>query len=110
MWYIFPQIDGLGISPTARHYSIKHIEEARAYLDHPILGPRLLACAEAVLSIEARSASEIFGAPDDLKLKSCATLFACVTPSGSVFERLLEKYYRGEPDGQTLQLLGRPRR
>ena len=106
MWYIFPQIDGLGFSPTAKYYSIKNLEEAKAYLAHPILGSRLQECAEAVVRVEGRSASEIFGSPDDLKLRSCATLFASVSPPGSVFDRLLEKYYRGERDGKTLRLLG----
>jgi uncharacterized protein (DUF1810 family) len=107
MWYIFPQIDGLGFSSTAKHYAIKSIDEAKAYMAHPVLGPRLVACAEAALGIEGRSATEIFGTPDDLKLRSCATLFAAVSPPGSVFERLLAKFYRGEPDTRTLQLLGR---
>jgi uncharacterized protein (DUF1810 family) len=106
MWYIFPQIDGLAFSSTSKHYAIKSIEEARAYLGHPVLGPRLLECAEAVVGVEGRSAAVIFGFPDDLKLRSCATLFACVSPPGSVFDRLLEKYYGGDPDGQTLRLLG----
>ena len=92
MWYIFPQLDGLAFSPTAKRYAIKSVEEARAYLEHPVLGPRLLNCAEAVVGVEGRSAAEIFGSPDDLKLKSCATLFASVAPPGSVFDRLLEKY------------------
>ena len=105
MWYVFPQLDGLAFSSTAKRYAIKSVEEARAYIDHPILGPRLLECAEAVNRIEGRSATEIFGSPDDLKLRSCVTLFACVTPPGSVFERLLEKYYRGERDSQTIRLL-----
>lgn len=106
MWYIFPQIDGLAFSPTSKHYSIKSVVEARAYLDHPLLGPRLLECAEAVVCVEGRSALEIFGSPDEMKLCSCATLFACVSPPGSVFDRLLAKYYRGRRDGRTLQLLG----
>ena len=106
MWYIFPQIDGLAFSSTSKHYSIKSIEEAKAYLNHPVLGPRLLECAEAVVRVEGRSATDIFGSPDDLKLRSCATLFACVSPPGSVFDRLLRKYYRGGRDGKTLQLLG----
>jgi uncharacterized protein (DUF1810 family) len=105
MWYIFPQLDGLAFSPTAKRYAIKSIEEARAYLEHPILGPRLLTCAEAAVGVEGRSATEIFGSPDDLKLKSCATLFSAVAPPGSVFDRLLEKYYRGARDGKTLELL-----
>ena len=106
MWYVFPQIDGLAFSATSKRYAIKSLAEAKAYLDHPILGPRLLECAEAVVGVEDRSVAEIFGSPDDLKLRSCATLFACVLPTGSVFDRLLAKYYRGERDGRTLQLLG----
>jgi uncharacterized protein (DUF1810 family) len=105
MWFIFPQIEGLGTSSTARFYSIKNAEEARAYLQHPVLGPRLVECAEAALGVQGRSAHEIFGFPDDLKLKSCATLFAAVSPAGSVFDRLLEKYYGGERDEKTVALL-----
>ncbi len=106
MWYIFPQFDGLAFSSTSEFYAIKSIDEAKAYLNHPILGPRLHQCAEAALGVEGRSATEIFGSPDDLKLRSCATLFACVSPPGSVFERLLEKYYGGQRDERTLRLLG----
>ncbi len=106
MWYIFPQLDGLGFSPTARRYAIKGLDEAAAYLRHPVLGPRLVECAEAALGVEGRTASEIFGSPDDLKLRSCATLFASVSPAGSVFHRLLDKYFQGQHDGKTLRLLG----
>jgi len=106
MWYIFPQIDGLGSSPMSRAYSIKSPDEARAYLNHPVLGPRLRECTEAVLSVEGRSATDIFGFPDDLKLLSCATLFAAVSPRGSVFHRLLDRFYQGERDGRTLALAG----
>lgn len=106
MWYVFPQFDGLGFSPTSVRYSIKSIAEAKAYLRHPVLGPRLTECAEAALCVEGRSAYDIFGSPDDMKLKSCATLFACVSPTGSVFERLLDKYFQGERDQKTLRLLG----
>jgi len=106
MWYIFPQYDGLGFSETSQRYSIKSVAEARAYLGHPILGPRLIECIEAVLGVEGRTASEIFGDPDDRKLKSCATLFAEVSTPGSVFEQLLDKYFAGERDGETLRLLG----
>ena len=98
MWYIFPQFDGLGFSATSRHYSIKSVAEATAYLNHPVLGPRLLECVTAALSVDNRSAYEVFGSPDDMKLRSCATLFAYVSPAGSVFERLLEKYFQGEQD------------
>jgi uncharacterized protein (DUF1810 family) len=106
MWYIFPQLQGLGSSPTARWYSIKNLEEAKSYLDHPVLGPRLKECAEAALAVQGRSAWAIFGSPDDLKLRSSATLFALVSPPDSVFHRLLDKYFAGEPDRQTLRLLG----
>jgi uncharacterized protein (DUF1810 family) len=106
MWYIFPQLDGLAFSSTSRHYAIKTIEEARAYLQHPVLGPRLLECAQAVLGVTDRTAMQIFGSPDDLKLRSSATLFACISPPGSVFDRLLEKYYGGARDDKTLRLLG----
>jgi len=105
MWYIFPQIDGLGHSATAKHYAIKSQEEARQYLNHPVLGQRLLECAEAVFAIEGRSAAEIFGYPDNLKLKSSMTLFAYVAPPGSVFSRVLDKYFNGEQDTLTLQIL-----
>lgn len=106
MWYIFPQFEGLAFSATSQHYSIKSVAEARAYIDHPVLGPRLLECAEAAVHVEGRSANEIFGSPDDLKLRSCATLFACVSPPGSLFERLLAKYYSSARDEKTLRLLG----
>lgn len=105
MWYIFPQFDGLGVSATARRYAIRSRAEAEAYLAHPLLGPRLLSCAEAALAIQGRSAREVFGTPDELKLRSCATLFAEVSPSGSVFHQLLARYFSGEPDASTLALL-----
>jgi uncharacterized protein (DUF1810 family) len=105
MWYIFPQLAGLGFSSTAQHYAIGSLAEAGAYLRHPQLGPRLLSCAEAALAIEGRSAAEVFGSPDDLKLRSCATLFAILSPPGSVFERLLDKYFHGERDQKTIQLI-----
>lgn len=106
IWYIFPQIDGLAFSSTSKYYAIKSLDEARAYLAHPVLGPRLLSCAEAVLNVQHRSAAEIFGFPDDMKVRSCATLFACVVPAPSVFDRILDKYYGGERDPRTLALLG----
>ena len=105
MWYVFPQIDGLGSSPTARRFAIRGTDEARAYLEHPALGPRLLKSTEAVLCLKGLSAHEIFGSPDDLKLRSCATLFAHVSPKGSVFHRLLDLYYESKPDPATLRLL-----
>ena len=105
MWYIFPQIDGLGSSSMAQRYAIKSADEARAYLAHPVLGPRLLACAEAAVANAGSDATEIFGSPDDLKLRSSATLFATVSEPDSVFHRLLLKFYPGGPDMTTLRLL-----
>ena len=105
MWYVFPQFAGLGISATSRKYAIASLAEAAAYLRHELLGPRLVACASAALAVEGRSAREIFGSPDDLKLRSSATLFAHVSPEGSVFHRVLDKYFDGEPDDATLRLV-----
>lgn len=105
MWYIFPQFDGLGFSAMSQRYAINSLAEARAYLNHPVLGPRLTECAEAALRNADRSAYEIFGSPDDLKLRSCATLFAQVSPPGSVFERLLDKYFQSGRDETTLRLI-----
>ena len=105
MWYVFPQIAGLGVSATSRKYSIASLAEAEAYLRHEILGPRLVACAEAALAVEGLSAQRIFGSPDELKLRSSATLFARVSPEGSVFHRLLDKYFEGAPDEATARVL-----
>jgi uncharacterized protein (DUF1810 family) len=105
MWYIFPQVDGLGYSATSKHYAIKSMEEARAYLNNPVLGSRLVECADALMAIEGRSASDILGYPDDLKLQSSMTLFAFVAGQDSVFVRVLDKYFQGEKDMKTLQLL-----
>ncbi len=105
MWFIFPQIEGLGHSSTARFYSIKSADEAKAYLNHPVLGPRLLECSEVLLRLQGLSASDIFGFPDDLKLRSSMTLFASVSEADSVFARVLQQYYQGQPDEKTLELL-----
>lgn len=105
MWYIFPQFQGLGRSTTAQRYAIKSLAEATAYLQHPVLGPRLETCVQAVLQLKGRSAHDIFGSPDDLKLRSCATLFAQVSPPSSIFEQLLDQFFQGEPDPNTLELL-----
>lgn len=110
MWYIFPQFEGLGSSPTSRRYAIKSAAEAIEYLRHPVLGARLVECCEAVLGLEGRSASQVFGSPDDAKLQSCATLFAAVSPAGSVFEQVLGTFFRGEWDETTVRLLGLPPR
>lgn len=105
MWFIFPQIDGLAQSSTSKFYAVKSLQEARAYLNHPVLGKRLNECAEAILAIENRSASEIFGYPDDLKLKSSLTLFERTAGAQTIFARLLDKYFGGERDAKTLELL-----
>lgn len=106
MWFIFPQIAGLGSSPTARKYAISGREEAAAYLAHPVLGPRLIECAEAAVNVPGRTAHEIFGSPDDFKLRSCATLFSRVASADSVFDRVLTRFFEGQPDESTLDLLG----
>jgi uncharacterized protein (DUF1810 family) len=106
MWYIFPQCEGLGSSPTSRRYAIRSLDEAKAYLRHPVLGPRLLESANVALRAQGCSASDVFGYPDDMKLRSCATLFACASPAGSPFEQLLDKYFGGERDEVTMGLLG----
>ena len=107
MWFIFPQIDGLGHSPTTRHDAIKSLQEARQYLAHSVLGARLLECAEAVLTVQGRLVSDIFGYPDDMKLQSSMTLFELVSDPQSVFERVLDKYYQGKRDARTLQIVGK---
>lgn len=106
MWFIFPQLKGLGFSQTARFYAIKSTAEAQEYLRHPVLGPRLVECMQAVVSLADRSAADVFGSPDDLKLQSCATLFSTVAPSGSVFEQVLDKFFEGIRDDRTLNFLG----
>lgn len=105
MWFIFPQIEGLGRSSTAKFYGIKSREEAQAYLNHPILGKRLLECTETILSIQGKSALQILGTPDDLKLKSSMTLFASISPANSVFHRALQQFFAGKEDAQTISLL-----
>jgi uncharacterized protein (DUF1810 family) len=104
MWFVFPQIGGLGSSEMSRRYAITSPAEARAYLDHPVLGPRLVECCGLVMQIEDRSAHEIFGAPDDVKLHSSMTLFAAVSPNG-IFDDVLQKYFGATPDRATLQRL-----
>jgi uncharacterized protein (DUF1810 family) len=110
MWFIFPQIAGLGSSSTAQHYAISGRAEALAYLAHPILGPRLRQCTDLVNQISGRipnrTIDEIFGYPDDLKFRSSMTLFAAVAPSEAVFRTALERYFAAEPDPATVQLLG----
>lgn len=107
MWYIFPQIDGLGMSSTTKHFAIKSAEEARQYLAHPVLGKRLHECAEIVLATTGRSAHDIFGSPDDMKLHSSMSLFAAVQGKESVFQQVLDKYFGGKDDQRTAGLLQR---
>jgi uncharacterized protein (DUF1810 family) len=105
MWFIFPQIAGLGRSETARRFAIASRLEAQEYLRHGILGPRLVDCARAVCRVEGRSAYEIFGSPDDLKFRSSMTLFAEVAGDEGIFAEALRKYFDGRPDGVTLAAL-----
>lgn len=106
MWFVFPQAAGLGFSDMARRYAIASRAEAAAYLDHPLLGPRLVACAQTVCRLEGRSAHDIFGSPDDLKFRSSMTLFAEVAQDERAFAEALRKYFDGRPDDATLRALG----
>jgi uncharacterized protein (DUF1810 family) len=108
MWYIFPQVAGLGWSETSRYYAIANLCEAEDYLHHPVLGRRLIEVAEALLALNHRTAFQILGTPDDLKLKSCMTLFNAVRGADPVFNQVLVKYFDGRQDPKTLALLGMP--
>jgi len=105
IWFIFPQLRELGRSAPARFYGITSRDEALAYWQHPVLGPRLKQCAELVLQVSGKTAHDIFGTPDELKLRSCMTLFAAVAGEEPVFTRVLERFYGGRPDERTLALL-----
>lgn len=105
MWFVFPQLAGLGVSAMAQRYAIADLTEARAYLAHPVLGPRLEEGARALLGIKGRTAHEIFGSPDDLKLRSSMTLFAVANPQNEVFRDVIDRYCDGIPDARTLALL-----
>ena len=107
MWYIFPQLQGLGFSSTAQYYGIRDLEQAKDYMAHPVLGPRLVEISGALLSLPGSNPSAVMGYPDDLKLCSCMTLFELAAPDEPVFGRVLEKYYGGRRDRLTLNLLGR---
>jgi uncharacterized protein (DUF1810 family) len=106
MWYTFPQLAGLGFSSAATFYGIKNLSEASDYLAHPVLGPRLVEISTAILQVEGKTVNQILGSPDDLKLRSSMTLFSLVQPANPVFQSVLDKYYDGEPDGKTLELVG----
>lgn len=105
MWFVFPQVKGLGFSETAKFYGITDLEEAKAYLEHPVLGKHLIEISEAVLKIEGKTATEIFGTPDDMKLRSSMTLFSKVENANPVFEKVLDKYFLGSPNDYTEELL-----
>ncbi|NBL63591.1 DUF1810 family protein [Flavobacterium sp. NST-5] len=105
MWYVFPQLKDLGKTETAKFFGISSIEEAKAYLKHPVLGKRLLAISEVLLKHQNKSANEIFGKPDDLKLKSCMTLFLQTENAPVIFEKVLDTFYNGEKDVRTLEIL-----
>jgi len=105
VWFIFPQVAGLGHSPMARRYAISSLTEARAYLEHPVLGPRLRECTQLMLNVEGRPALAILGSPDDLKFRSCMTLFAYAAPGEPLFRQALDKYSDGEEDPLTVQKL-----
>ncbi|SFU86563.1 DUF1810 domain-containing protein [Pseudoduganella namucuonensis] len=105
MWFIFPQLAGLGHSAMAQRYAISGLAEARAYLAHPVLGPRLRECSELVAAVPDASAHDIFGSPDDLKFRSCMTLFARAAPGDAIFQRCLDSFFSGHPDPATLAML-----
>jgi uncharacterized protein (DUF1810 family) len=102
MWFVFPQIAGLGRSPMAQAYAIGSVEEARAYLAHPVLGPRLLECARILVDLDGRSAADVFGSIDAMKLRSSVTLFGVAAPAEPLFAQVLDKYFDGRPDEMTL--------
>ena len=106
MWYIFPQVQGLGYSSMAQHYAIADAAEAAAYLKHPTLGPRLVDISKVLLTLPGSNATAVMGTPDDLKLRSSMTLFAQVPGADPVFQQVLDKFFSGAPDAKTLQLLG----
>ena len=110
MWFVFPQLRGLGHSQMAWHFGLQSREEAVAYLAHPVLGARLRECVALLLDVDGRTAHDIFGSPDDLKLRSCLTLFREIDGAQGVFDRALSRFCGGRPDPATLQLLARPRR
>jgi len=105
IWFIFPQIAGLGHSAMAQQFAIGSLDEAKAYLQHPVLGPRLRACTQLVLDVKGRRAEEIFGYPDNLKFRSCMTLFLAAATDNRLFKDTLHKYFDGKPDQLTLNLL-----
>lgn len=106
MWYIFPQIHGLGRSSTSQYYAIQSLDEARAFLEDPYLGKNLLEISQALLNLDTNNATEVFGRPDDMKIRSSMTLFSLVADADPVFQKVLDKYFGGRKDGRTLRILG----
>jgi uncharacterized protein (DUF1810 family) len=105
MWFIFPQIAGLGFSETSRYYAIKDLREAAGYLKHPVLGPGLINISRELLKLKTNDAHQIFGSPDDLKLQSSMTLFSVLPETDPVFQQVLEKFFNGKKDPKTLDLI-----
>ena len=106
MWFVFPQLAGLGHSAMARRYALSSLDEAKAYLRHPVLGPRLIECTDLVNRVEGRSAHQILGSPDDLKFHSSVTLFSLADPAVPAFQKALTKYFAGKPDSRTVEIVG----
>lgn len=107
MWYIFPQVEGLGKSQTSRFYAIRDLEEAKAFLQDPCLGKNLLEICGALMQLETGNATAVFGKPDDMKLRSSMTLFSLAAGEDSVFSKVLDKFFGGKPDGRTMRILDR---
>jgi uncharacterized protein (DUF1810 family) len=107
MWYIFPQIQGLGYSSTSQFYALKDLQEAQAYLEHPLLGSRLVGICQELYKLESQDARAIFGSPDDLKLKSSMTLFSALPNTNAIFQSILDKFYQGNKDVKTLQIINK---
>ena len=105
IWYIFPQLKGLGRSYNSEYYGIENIDEAKSYLAHPILGARLIEITEALSMLNENNPLKVMGSPDDMKLKSCMTLFAYISEEGSIFHQVLEKYFDGSKDERTLSII-----
>jgi uncharacterized protein (DUF1810 family) len=106
MWFIFPQIKGLGVSETSKHYALEDLTEAKQFLEHPVLGANLLSITAELLNLKTNNATAVFGKPDDMKLFSCMTLFALVPGTDPIFQKVLDKYFHGRQDLKTLELAG----
>ena len=107
IWYIFPQVQGLGFSANSIYYSVRDLQEAAAYLKHPVLGPRLIEISRALLSLRSNNPTQVMGSPDDIKLRSSMTLFSMVSGTDPVFSEVLEKFFNGQKDEKTVAIVGR---